>query len=331
MRDGAWRRCGRARTLRVMAFANSPSSNLVVITGGTSGIGYHLARAFIGKNFDVIVSSRDETRVRDAVRTLREEFGETVRVSGVACDVSNVNDVEALQAFARERLIVRNGNTSSFDVVHWVNAAGMVTKNAPLHEVDAREILSVVGANLIGPLLGCKAAIALALDAGKSTRFVVWNFGFSSWGVNLSRSAATHKSSKAGLTQLTKSLNEEVKKLNAEGRACITFHQLSPGLSLTKLLLKDASSVSKKVFNALAEEPDDIATFLADEMCSVEPGSTAPVEYLTPSSAVSRMIRELPNIITNAGGRHFDANGARVKQSNAEYDADGVRRLPFDA
>jgi hypothetical protein len=46
---------------------------------------------------------------------------------------------------------------------------------------------------------------------------------------------------------------------------------------------------------------------------------------------VSRMIRELPNIITNAGGRHFDADGARVKQSNAEYDGDGVRRLPFDA
>ena len=60
--------------MRVMATKNSPPSTLVVITGGTSGIGYHLARAFIGKNFDVIVSSRDETRVRDAVRTLREEF-----------------------------------------------------------------------------------------------------------------------------------------------------------------------------------------------------------------------------------------------------------------
>ena len=174
--------------------------------------------------------------------------------------------------------------------------------------------------------------MTLALDAGVSTRFVVWNFGFSSWGVNLSRSAATHKSTKAGLTQLTKSLNEEVKALNKEGRACITFHQLSPGLSLTKLLLKDASSVSKKVFNALAEEPDDIAKFLADAMVAVPPSSTAPVEYLTPSNAVSRMIRELPNIITNAGGRHFDANGERIKASeNADYDRDGVRRLPFDA
>ena len=111
------------------------------------------------------------------------------------------------------------------------------------------------------------------------------------------------------------------------------FHQLSPGLALTKLLLGNgnANPVSKKVFNALAEEPEDIARALAAAMIKVPEGSTTPVEYLTPIDAVSRMVKELPNIISNAGGRHFDTTGARVRKSpTTRYDADGVELLPFE-
>lgn len=305
------------------AGARAASSAVAVVTGGSSGIGYAIAREFARREFTVIVSSRDEGKVRECVKEMRKEFA---NVSGATCDVGKRADVDELMKRARESVRASEG----VDIVHWVNAAGMVTKNKPLHEVSAEEVVAVVEANLIGPLLACRAAIALALELGANTRVEVWNFGFSNWGANLSRSAATHKATKAGLTQLTKSLNDEVKALNSAKLARVSFHQLSPGLVLTKLLLKDASAASKKVFNALAEEPEDIARFLVDEMVAVEPGSTTAVEYLTPMSAVSRMIRELPNIITNRGGRHFDSTGARVKAPNARYDADGVRKLPFE-
>ena len=82
-----------------------------------------------------------------------ESLGEDV--VGVRCDVSVADDVEALM----ER-VVRDETTTT--TTHWVNAAGAVTKNAPLCDVDADEIVSVVGSNLTGPLL-CGRAVMRAL------------------------------------------------------------------------------------------------------------------------------------------------------------------------
>jgi len=218
--------------------------------------------------------------------------------------------------------------------VHWVNAAGAVTKNAPLCDVDADEIVSVVGSNLIGPLLCGRAVMREARKRGKSARFVVWNFGFGAFGARLSKTAATHKSTKSGLSALTIAQNDDIERLKRDGvELRCEFHQLSPGLALTPLLLgnDNANPVSKKIFNALAEEPEVIARALAEGMCDVPEGSTTPVEYLTPFDAVRRMVKELPNIATSAGGRHFDSKGERVRRSlDARYDADGVELLPFE-
>ena len=173
-----------------------------------------------------------------------------------------------------------------------------------------------------------------AKKRGKSARFVVWNFGFSAFGAKLSKTAATHKSTKSGLSELTNALNADVERLKRDGvELRCEFHQLSPGLALTPLLLgnDNANPISKKIFNALAEEPDVIARALAEGMCAAPEGSTTPVEYLTPFDAIRRMARELPNIATSAGGRHFDSKGERVRRSpDARYDADGVELLPFE-
>ena len=65
----------------------------VVITGSTKGLGLELARGFLANGDEVVVTSRDETRVREAVDGLRTDFGE--RVSGVAADVSRAESVDA--------------------------------------------------------------------------------------------------------------------------------------------------------------------------------------------------------------------------------------------
>lgn len=305
---------------------------MVVITGGTSGIGFALAEECIKNGVGaVVIASRDAKRTDDAVEALRKM---TTEVIGLKCDVGDAKDVERLEAETR-RL------SKDYDVVHWINSAGMVTKNAPLHEVETDEIIAVTRANLIGPLLCCRAVLRLAVEAGGARRFVAWNFGFSDWGANLSKSAATHKATKTGLTQLTKSLNADVASMRTAGGASSSlrceFHQLSPGLALTKLLLGNgnANPISKRIFNALAEEPEVIAANLTPRILSVEEGSTNAVEFLTPMDAVTRMLAELPRVVTNAGGRHFDSTGHRVPSSDGnlrewDYDVDGVRKLPFD-
>ena len=118
---------------------------------------------------------------------------------------------------------------------------------------SANEIIESLNANLLGPLLMSRAAIDLATEKPTNKKMTIWQFGFSQFGANLSKSAATHKSTKTGLSQLTKSLNEEMQRENIDN---VFVRQMSPGLALTTLLLKDASPISKKIFNALAEEPE---------------------------------------------------------------------------
>ena len=272
--------------------------------------------------------SRSEKRVDEATKYLKEKYEReenAKKIYGVTCDVSDPNDVERLKEFCANVFECEKYET------HWINGAGRVTRNKALHRVPAKEIIESLNANLLGPLLMSRAAIDLATENPTNKKMTIWQFGFSQFGANLSKSAATHKSTKTGLSQLTKSLNEEMQRENIDN---VFVRQMSPGLALTTLLLKDASPISKKIFNALAEEPEVCAEYIAEKMlANANDGhdNKSPIEYLTPLDAVARMVREVPNIILSRGGRHFDnETGQRVKQPNVNYDKDGVKFLPFD-
>lgn len=300
----------------------------VLISGGTSGICFYLADELLenANKCTLVVCSRSQKRVDECVNYLKEKYKTEKmkkKIYGVACDVSKPNEVERLKIFCANVFECEKYET------HWINGAGRVTRNAALHRVPTKEIIESLNANLLGPLLMSRAAIELATSS-PTKKMTIWQFGFSQFGASLSKSAATHKSTKTGLSQLTKSLNEEMQRENI---ANVFVRQMSPGLSLTTLLLKGASPISKKIFNALAEEPEICAEYIAAKMLD-EKGvddDKSPIEYLTPLDAVGRMIREAPNIILNKGGRHFDnKSGQRVKQPNAKYDDDGVKYLPFE-
>ena len=300
----------------------------VLISGGTSGICFYLADELLqnANKCTLVVCSRSQKRVDECVNYLKEKYKTEKtkkKIYGVACDVSKPNEVERLKIFCANVFECEKYET------HWINGAGRVTRNAALHRVPTNEIIESLNANLLGPLLMSRAAIELATSS-PTKKMTIWQFGFSQFGASLSKSAATHKSTKTGLSQLTKSLNEEMQRENI---ANVFVRQMSPGLSLTTLLLKGASPISKKIFNALAEEPEICAEYIAAKMLD-EKGvddDKSPIEYLTPLDAVGRMIREAPNIILNNGGRHFDnKTGQRVKQPNAKYDDDGVKYLPFE-
>ena len=59
-----------------------PSQSLaVVITGGSKGVGYALAREFLACGDRVLLCSRSEDRIVDAVASLQEEFPGVLRPS----------------------------------------------------------------------------------------------------------------------------------------------------------------------------------------------------------------------------------------------------------
>ena len=54
------------------------------------------------------------------------------------------------------------------------------------------------------------------------------------------------------------------------GMRSIGVHNMSPGMVLTDLLLKDASPIARRFFNALAEEPETVAEALVPQIRAMQ-------------------------------------------------------------
>jgi NAD(P)-dependent dehydrogenase (short-subunit alcohol dehydrogenase family) len=86
---------------------------VIVITGSTRGIGLGLARAFVGRGHNVVVSSRSASAVDRTVIALASD--RPGRVAGFACDVTESAQVAALWDHA----------TAAFGTIDiWINNAG---------------------------------------------------------------------------------------------------------------------------------------------------------------------------------------------------------------
>ena len=69
----------------------------IVITGSTKGIGFGLAKAFLESGHNVVVSGRSQDNVYDTLNRLQAPASKCI---GLACDVSDLAQVEALWQFA---------------------------------------------------------------------------------------------------------------------------------------------------------------------------------------------------------------------------------------
>jgi chlorophyll(ide) b reductase len=259
----------------------------VVITGSTKGLGLELARGFLANGDEVVVTSRDETRVREAVDGLRKEFGE--RVSGVAADVSRAESVDALTAFASEQM-------GGVDI--WINNAGAngyVYEN--LADADPETLREIVLTNSFGALLCCRSAIRLMAEQASGGH--VFNMLGAGSDGGATQKYAAYGHTKAGMAQLTKTLAGEVK----ETAPSVGVHALSPGMVFTELISSGryAFGAQGRFFvNTLAEPPEVPAAFLVakvrafvDEAGTAGKRSSQTFEVLTPPVALKKILRRV--------------------------------------
>ena len=102
----------------------------IVITGGTKGVGYAMAREFLARGDRVCICGRSQIRVDNAVKALRAEFPGRC-VAGAACDVTDPRDVDDFGDFAASTVGV---------IHHWLNNAGMVSARETLLDVEPSEV-----------------------------------------------------------------------------------------------------------------------------------------------------------------------------------------------
>ncbi|NTW69452.1 MAG: SDR family oxidoreductase [Chlorobiaceae bacterium] len=234
----------------------SKNSLGIVITGGSRGLGYALAEAFLSAGDRVVICGRDQQQLDTAISALEKSFPEA-EVYAFRCDAADPETVRAFAGFAREHL---------GQIDRWINNAGTAGRlKRPLWELPLSDILETSATNLSGSLMLCAEAVRImnCQPPSKEAVYHIFNMGFSSPGATFSRTAVPHKASKRGVAEVTRFLSRELKN---EGKTAIGVHELSPGLVLTELLLKDAPASSLKILDLIAERPEKVASALVPKI-----------------------------------------------------------------
>lgn len=121
------------------------AGKIVLVTGGSSGIGRATAKAFAAEGATVVVAGRDERRLASTVR----EIGGPA--SAVVADVTDSADVARMV----ETVVARHGG---LDVAF--NNAGILGEPAPAGDLREDVFDAVIGTNLTGTWLCMKHEIA---------------------------------------------------------------------------------------------------------------------------------------------------------------------------
>lgn len=159
---------------------------VALVTGGTRGIGFAIARRLASEGFAVAISGRTEKSVEKALAKLRDEGSE---VQGFPADARSEKDQKALidfveKAFGRLDVLVNNAGIGEFDSVDRLPPARF------------REVIET---NLYGPYYATHFAVPLMKRNGGG--FII-NIG-SLASVNAFAGGAAYNASKFGLLGLS--------------------------------------------------------------------------------------------------------------------------------
>jgi len=169
-------------------------AKVAVITGGGSGIGLALAKAFSAAGYTVVITGRDLPRLEKAAQPLNAGKAE---VKPVQCDVRDPVSVSRLFAEIRQKF-------SHLDVL--VNNAGISHGLAPVEQLPVETWKQVIDTNLTGTFLATQAALPLMRAGGT----IVNNLSVAA--VRPFAGMAAYNASKFGAMGFTQALREELRQ-----------------------------------------------------------------------------------------------------------------------
>lgn len=280
----------------------------VVITGSTKGVGRALAEQFLKHDDRVVISSRTPELVETTVASLRARYP-TAHVFGCVADVCNHSDIARLTEFSVKNL----GGIDTF-----ICNAGTTGGRGPLRDAEPNDLRNTVQTNLLGPMYCAKYAQHVCQKQEVPLHFFIMD-GSGTRG-NSTENYAAYGATKRSVPQLISSLSKEAKDQP------IRFHQLSPGMVLTDLLLCGSSEPRvRRVFNFLAEEPETVAENLVPRIRSavLNDKSSTYIAFLTVPGAIFRLTTGF--LLGMRSRKFFDpVTGLRIDQTG-KYNKNGVR------
>jgi NAD(P)-dependent dehydrogenase (short-subunit alcohol dehydrogenase family) len=169
-------------------------NKVAIVTGGTRGIGFAIARSLRQQGAAVAITGTDEGRVAAAAQELRAGDG---HVLGVRADVRRHEDVQALF----ERVAASFGGV---DIL--INNAG-VGAFRPVADMSVEEWHRTIETNLTGVFYCCHAALPVMKQRGGG-----WIINISSLASkNAFVNGAAYCASKSALNAFSEALMQEVR------------------------------------------------------------------------------------------------------------------------
>ncbi len=203
--------------MRVLAGSMKLNGKVALITGGTEGIGFAVAKLFLTEGAKVAVSGRSAEKGAKAMAEL-EGLGKVVFVEG---DVSDAKDASRMV----ETTVSEFGR---LDIVF--NNAGVFVERT-VEQTTEEEWDRIIDINLKGTFLICRAAIPHMKRQGCG---VIIN-NSSDAGLVGNRVSAAYCASKGGVTLLTKAMALDHAK---DG---IRVNCVNPGVIDTPMVAQEAS------------------------------------------------------------------------------------------
>lgn len=241
--------------VRTMEYFNV-KGKVVIVTGGSLGIGFGLAEVFAGAGSRVVLVNRNERKGREAADVITAAGGEAV---SIPADVINRKSVEEMV----ENVILRYGR---IDVV--VNCAGIIIRRLALDMTD-EEWNRQIDVNLKGTF-NCSVVAAQHMINQRSGKIIgIASNAAMRVGIH---TPAAYAATKAGIVQMCRVLAIEWIPYN------INVNVIAPGFFETSMNeefrtkhVEEYEAVKRHIpqgrVGRIIEDLGGVAIFLASEAC----------------------------------------------------------------
>jgi NAD(P)-dependent dehydrogenase (short-subunit alcohol dehydrogenase family) len=236
---------------------------VTLVTGGGSGIGRSTALALANEGAKVVVYDLQGGKAREVCDLLASRGKEAMAVQG------SVADERQVEAGVR-RAVDAYG---SLDIL--VNSAGILDRNTVMEEVSLEEWQRVIGVNLTGVFICCRAVLPYMKRNRRGKIILIGSTAGQRMGV---LGGVAYASSKSGLNSFTRHLAFEAAPYG------INVNMILPGPVATALRDGDQTKSrdrDRQVPMGRVIAPEEIAdavVFLASERAKMITGAFLPVD-----------------------------------------------------
>ncbi|GIC34083.1 2-deoxy-D-gluconate 3-dehydrogenase [Vibrio cholerae] len=238
---------------------------VAIITGATSGIGFEIASSFVRSGATVIMTGRDEQRIRRAVNEINKNFHETSnRTYGIVLDNTDIDSFES----AFHEMITALGN-KKIDIL--VNNAGIM-KGGCFSDISPREYDEVLDTNLKGVFFFSQLVSKYMIE--NKIEGNILNIASAS---SIRPAISPYTLSKWGIRGLTLGM---AKMLAPHG---IVVNGLAPGPTATPMLMKNAIDGIEysRIPSQRYTTPEEVANFSVILVSSLSRSIMGDVIYMT--------------------------------------------------